>query len=374
MDQDRVPANGNPANRGDGGPAMWDVLRRAEGSCYQAQEWIRQAVKVLGEGHHMLELPQSPPLPRGTLPRSLHLAEAGPASPELVSTANPLDDNLPQPSSYSLDKDASNPFPLRVHCLGKFRVYLDGRLVEGWRNNRAKGILKLLLLNLGKPLPKDIFIEAFWSDYPLQQATNSFRVAVHELRQRLSPQNVADQDHGYILTDGSNYSINTDAPLWVDFQAFESHWRAGRALEKSGRSSEAVDHYKEAEALYQGDFLEEDIYEDWTLLKREALVDIHLSILGKISSFFLKNADYDSCIEFSQKILARDRCREDAYQYIIRCYTNLGFRSRALRWYGLCEETLRRELDCPVSPETRALGNSLAGRDDILGATMLILR
>ena len=370
MDQDKVPANVNAANPGDGNPTMSDVLRRVEGSCYQAQEWIRQAVKILGDGHHMLELPENLPLPgRKILPGSVQLAEAGPVFPELASGSQPLVDNL-----HSHDKDASSPVPLRVHCLGKFRVYRDGQLVEGWRNNKAKGILKLLLLNLGKPLPKDIFMEAFWSDYPVQQAANSFRVAVHELRQRLNPQHVDGQDHEYILTDGSNYSINLDAPLWVDFQEFEAHWRAGRALEKSDRSSEAVAEYKEAERLYQGDFLEEDIYEDWTLLKREALVDIHLSILGKISSFFLRNADYDSCIEFSQKILARDRCREDAYQYIIRCYTNLGFRSRALRWYGLCEDTLRRELDCPVSPETRALGNSLSGRDDILGATMLILR
>ena len=44
MDQDRVPANVNPANRADVSPNMWDVLRRVEGSCYQAQEWIRQAV------------------------------------------------------------------------------------------------------------------------------------------------------------------------------------------------------------------------------------------------------------------------------------------------------------------------------------------
>ena len=374
MDEDRVSASNDQANRGDGSLPMSDVWRRVEGSCYQAQEWIRQAIQLLGDSHHIVGLPDYLSLLEGDATRSPGLIEIDSAVSGLASTTKSLDGNTLAPSSYLLDKDVSSLFPVRVHCLGKFRVYRNDQLVENWRNNKAKAILKLLLLNPGKPLPKDIFMEAFWSEYPVKQAANSFRVAVHEVRQKLNAQHVDGQDHEYILTDGSNYSINLDAPIWVDFNEFEIHWRTGRTLEKSGRFSEATAEFKEAERLYQGDFLEEDLYEDWALLKREALVDIQLGILGKISNFFLKTADYDSCIEFSQKILARDLCREDAYQYIIRCYTNLGFRSRALRWYRLCEDTLRRELDCPVNPETRALGNSLLGKDDILGATTLILR
>ena len=134
MDQRRVPPEVTPVTAGDGIPPLTDILRRVEGSCYQAQEWIRQAVKILGQGHHMLALPDSLLSPGRDLPRSLHLSQPDPPFPELTATANPLDDNLPRPTGYSLDKDASSLFPLRVHCLGKFRVYRHGRLVEGWRS------------------------------------------------------------------------------------------------------------------------------------------------------------------------------------------------------------------------------------------------
>ena len=107
----------------------------------------------------------------------------------------------------------------------------------------------------------------------------------------------------------------------------------------------------------------EDIYEEWTLIRREALVDIYLSILRKISDHYFNSTDYDTCIEFCQKILAKDYCREDAYQLLIKCYIKLGLRSRALRWYRLCEGTLRRELDCQVSPETAALYKILTATD-----------
>ena len=90
-------------------------------------------------------------------------------------------------------------------------------------------------------------------------------------------------------------------------------------------------------------------------------MDIYLAILGRISNYYFLTADYESCIDFSQKILAKDHCREDAYQHLIRCYSNLGLRSQALRWYRRCADTLRRELDCPVSSETEALHNALMG-------------
>ena len=99
------------------------------------------------------------------------------------------------------------------------------------------------------------------------------------------------------------------------------------------------------------------------MIKRESLVDIYLSILRKISDYYFKAADYETCIEFCQKTLAKDYCREDAYQLLIKCYIRLGLRSRALRWYRLCEDTIQRELDCPVSSETAALYTILTNTD-----------
>ena len=231
---------------------------------------------------------------------------------------------------------------------------------------------------MGKPLPKEVFLETFWRDQPVQSANSSFRVAIHKLRQALG--NIAPGTHDtedrlpeYIISHGSNYSINIEAPLWIDVEEFESQWKAGRALEKSGHFDQAMAAYLSAESLYEGDFLEEDIYEEWTLIKREALVDIYLSILRKISDYYFKAADYDTCIESCQKILAKDYCREDAYQLLIKCYINLGLRSRALRWYRLCESTIRRELDCQVSPETAELYTIITATDQLGESSKLIL-
>ncbi len=364
----RVTANTKAATGGDNQSANLDAIRRLESNYHQAQHWIHLASDTLGEGKRMLQSWTQSVQAGGPIP---HM-EPIPAERPSPSTPPTIPFQL---GTYPIDQLVSTyietgeaPQVLHINCLGKFRVYRGNESSASWSSNRAKGILKLLVLHLGKPLPKEVFLETFWRDQPTQSANSSFRVAIHKLRQALGSLALGTQDREggvpeYIISRGSNYSINIQAPLWVDIEEFESQWKAGRALEKSGEYNKAIARYLSAERLYEGDLLEEDIYEEWTLIKRESLVDIYLSILRKISDYHFKVADYDTCIEFCQKTLAKDYCREDAYQLLIKCYIKLGLRSQALRWYRLCEDTLQRELDCQVSPETAALYTILTAAD-----------
>ncbi len=45
--------------------------------------------------------------------------------------------------------------------------------------------------------------------------------------------------------------------------------------------------YEVAEGLYQGDFLEEDPYEDWPMLKRDGLKDSDLVIPDRLSGYYV---------------------------------------------------------------------------------------
>ena len=365
MNRRRVTASTNAETLVNDPSSLMDVIRHLEGNYERAQEWIHLATDILGEGHSMLrswtqsdELLGNPPQLSGESAKPT-VRPAATVAPALRQAAESSAPSTVTPSNGA----PRDPPLLRIHCLGKFRVYRGDQETESWSSNRAKGILKLLVLHLGKPLPKEVFLEAFWRDQPAQSANSSFRVAIHKLRAALGSNEADGQAPKYILSHGSNYSIDIQAPLWVDVEEFEANWRAGRALERSGQYGEAIARYMAAESVYEGDLLEEDIYEEWTLIKREALVDIYLSILGKISDYHFQAGDYESCIECCQNILAKDHCREDAYQQLIRCYTKLGQRSRALRWYRLCGETLLRELDCPVSAETEELYNILTASD-----------
>ena len=141
----------------------------------------------------------------------------------------------------------------------------------------------------------------------------------------------------------------------MDVEEFERHWLAGRLLEREGKQDDAVREYRMAEALYRGDYLEEEPYEEWALLRRESLKDTYLIILGKLADRSMDSGDYEDCILYCQKIMTKDPCREDAYRRLMRCYSRLGRKNRALRWYQICKKTIQVELDITPDEETNSL-------------------
>jgi DNA-binding SARP family transcriptional activator len=143
--------------------------------------------------------------------------------------------------------------------------------------------------------------------------------------------------------------------VWIDVEGFMERYEAGQSLESRGMLAEAMREYEAAEGLYQGDFLEEDLYEDWPMLRRESMKDTFLIILDRLSRHYLEAQEYVACIHFCQRILAKDDCREDAHRRLMRCYSRQGQRNLALRQYHLCAETLARVLEVSPMQQTTAL-------------------
>jgi DNA-binding SARP family transcriptional activator len=70
--------------------------------------------------------------------------------------------------------------------------------------------------------------------------------------------------------------------------------------------------------------------------------------------------NYEASIDYCQKILARDPCHEDAYRGLMRCYSRLGQRNRAIAWYNICKKTIERELDLSPEPATVEIYNKIS--------------
>ena len=259
---------------------------------------------------------------------------------------------------------------LRAYCLGKFEVYLGQERVDQWRGLKAKSLLKFLVAHRGKHIPKDVLMEALWPGYPPESASNNLKAAVYALRQTIGSVSVETGHNGknfcsLLLSSERKYALNPEIELWVDAEEFHHHWLNAQSLEKKGKSMQAVSEYGMAENLYRGDYLEDDLYEDWTLLQREALKDIYLSVVAKLADEAFRAEDLQECIAYCQKILAKDSCREDTYRQLMRCYSRLGQRHRALRWYELCAQTLKRELDFAPDNQTAELYQKLLRQEYI---------
>lgn len=253
----------------------------------------------------------------------------------------------------------SRALQLEVHCFDRFEVCSDKKKVKRWHSSKAKSILQYLMTRPREPITRDSIMEALWPEHDPQTASNNLKVAIHNLKKTLNY--LLDQKENFpcILFLQGSYLINPEIDLCLDVEQFEQHWAIGRRLEREGNLTAAIKEFESAEALYQGDYLEDEPYDEWTLLRRETLKDTYLIILGKLADHAMETSDYESCIIYCQRILAKDPCREDAYRRLIRCCSRLGNKNRSLRWYEICCKTMLAELDITPDRETVALYQQL---------------
>ncbi len=254
---------------------------------------------------------------------------------------------------------------LEVRCLGAFEVACRGNTITRWQSSKSRTVLQYLLVRPGEPVPREVLMEALWPECDPQAAGNNLKAAVHGLRQTLAAiLDDGDVQAGILFTQG-RYQLSRSVELWLDVDEFEQRWATGRRLEKEGRNVEAIREFELAAALYQGDYLQDEPYEEWTLLRREKLRDIFFTIAGRLADHAMTTGDYEAAIAHCQQVIDRDPCREDVYRRLMRCYSRFGQRHRALRWYEICRRTVRAELDAEPDPETQTLYRRLMNNETL---------
>jgi DNA-binding SARP family transcriptional activator len=204
-------------------------------------------------------------------------------------------------------------------------------------------------------------MDRFWPDAPPGAARNSLNVAVHGLRRAFRASALGP----VVVLEGGAYQLDGRIRLWLDVDEFELHAAAGRRLEAAGEPAGAVAAYERALALYQGDFLADDPYEDWPVLAREQLLLTYLDVLDRLSGLAFGQHQYGACVALCRQLLARDPCREDAHRRLMRCYSRQGQPHLALRQYQACTDDLHQELGVDPEPATAELARQLRGHQPI---------
>ena len=247
---------------------------------------------------------------------------------------------------------------LRACFFGHFEMFCDGETVSLGRNGKALAILKYLLAHRSRPVSQDHLMGWLWPESSLKKARWSLNSAIHGLRKILGDC-PASTLTSYIMLEEGYYHLCPTVWVVTDVDEFDEYYEQGRRLEKAGRTGEAAAEYERAVELYRGDYLIEDLYEDWTMVERERLANAYVDILDRLAAHYMESGQLRESIRACYRVLERDRCHEDSYRLLMRCYARLGMRGRALRQYRLCEKILGQEYGTAPSPETTALYESL---------------
>jgi DNA-binding SARP family transcriptional activator len=261
------------------------------------------------------------------------------------------------------------PLGLQIRCFGQFEVLRDGVPVMHWRRDRARKLLKLLVVHR-RPVARDALLSLLWGDVEPTAASRYLRVVLHALRQALGTWNgKAD----YVLQVGDQLCLNLASPVWIDTDAFLAHVQAAEAFERHDQTADAADEYARAEEIYRDDYLVDDMHEQSVILRREELKDRFQVVLSRLADYRIEFGDLMGGIGHCHKLLMQDPCREDAYQRLMYCHAALGQRSRALHWFRLCENALTAQLHVGPGERTRQLHERIASDTEPLPSISWLL-
>ncbi len=245
---------------------------------------------------------------------------------------------------------------LRIQLLNGFSITIGDRQIHAgqFRLRKSRNLVKLLALAPNHRLQREQLFELMWPDQAPQSAANNLNQALYEARRILDPSGADGQR--YLALHETVLSLCPDSPVWIDAEEFKTS--ANRAFR-----TQNIATYQAALALYSGDLLPDDRYEDWSSELREALHQDHLGLLIGLAKLLENQQEYSIAIETLKKALDADSANEEAHASLMRLYAATGQRQLALRQYQVLEETLQRELEAqPDLPITHLYQEILSGR------------
>lgn len=249
---------------------------------------------------------------------------------------------------------ASRP-SLRIYLLGKFRVLLGNTEIPAarWKSRKAKTLLQFLIHSRPRGYSnKEVLMELLWPEEAPGRTAKRFHVALASLRKTLEPEIVRGVTSSYISRVGDSYSIDLGEEGWVDLENFTAELERAR---KETDPETSIAHFLQAESLYGGDFLEEDLYSEWCSGAREKFRKDYLDLTKQVVAYYERQGRYPQCLEYAQKYLEVDKYAEDIYRSLMRCYWETGDKFNLAQTFKKCNDNIAKELSCGLSEETQQL-------------------
>lgn len=238
---------------------------------------------------------------------------------------------------------------VQVRTLGGFCILRDGQPVRSkeWHSKKARDLLKLLISKRGRPTPREVLIETLWPAEDPARCANRLSVALSTVRAVLDPERRYEPDH-FVHSDNQVVALTN---LRIDVEEF-----LAAASRVAGRppGRQVLPELRLAEALYAGDFLEEDPYEDWAVSLREQARAAYRAVAMTLADAAADDGDVNLAVWCYLRVLEHDPYDEQAHLRMTAVLAEAGRHGQArarYAYYARCMAELG--IEPAPSPEHR---------------------
>ena len=241
--------------------------------------------------------------------------------------------------------------PIKFQTLGSFNLWRDGVKVgsKEWGRDKTLQLIQYFISYRQRhALHKERVMEHLWEEGD----DRDFKVALHGVNKALEPDRPSRTEAIYVQRQGITYQLDLEK-VWIDVEAVERYVALGNeVLEEDEKLARKA--FKAAIELYQGMYLPNRIFEDWSSEEREKIQILILGAYVTLAELIVEENPMES-VRLAQHAIAIDATWEDAYRIQMRAYIAKGNRPHAIKTYQKCADVLEEEYGIDPLPETKAL-------------------
>ena len=241
--------------------------------------------------------------------------------------------------------------PISIQTLGQFNLWRNNTKIDPkeWGRDKTIQLLQYFISNRHRhALHKEKIMDHLWEEGD----DRDFKVALHGINKVLEPERPPRTEPTYIIRQGISYQLNLER-IWIDVEALEKYVIIGNeALGENNTISKKA--YKSAIEIYQGIYLPNRIYEDWSSEEREKTQMLILGAYITLAEILVEENPTES-IRLAQNAISIDPTWEDAYRLQMQAYRIKGNRPQAIKTYQKCVDVLDEEYGIDPLPETKKL-------------------
>jgi DNA-binding SARP family transcriptional activator len=220
-----------------------------------------------------------------------------------------------------------------IKLLGGFAVSVNGTAIAEacWLRRTAASLVKVLALTPGHRLHREQVMDVLWPDEAPADAAPKLHKAAHYARRACG--------RDAVVLRNDIVTLFPVAEVTVDVAVFDELSRRAMADDDRAAAQEAI-------ALYCGELLPADRYDEWAADRRELLRLRHLNVLRIAGRW--------------SEVSELDPGDEDAHLELMRHHFAAGDFNAALLQFERTERILDRHLGVTPGPELRQLRDRIA--------------
>jgi predicted ATPase/DNA-binding SARP family transcriptional activator len=241
---------------------------------------------------------------------------------------------------------------LRVRTLGGFAVWRAGELVPAgnWGRRKVAALFKCLLGAPDYRLHREQLMDLLFPEAGPAEGARGLRATLYLLRKVLDEPG-APASH--VWKEGGLLALlpalaGEPEAGWLDATGFAQAAAGALAGRDAARCRAAL-------ALYGGEYLPEDRYEDWAERRRVELRGQHLALLLHLADLSVAAGEVEETLRCLRTVLMADPCQEDGARSLMELLAAQGRRSEALEVYRALAVALEEEVGAVPTRETRAV-------------------